>query len=124
MTYPNSIFIPGTKPMIPGQFVEVCTFEGVFHYQFTINLKPLLATESITIQYSTKNPWADPQNPLPSDWSLEEPPVTLGPGPFPGAGNNKRENYRIDFIAAKGIKIEAQQVGGTAKTLDWCMVKV
>ena len=103
--------------MIPGQFVEVCTFEGVFHYQFTINLTPLQAGEAITIQYFTKSPNDD-------EYYLEEPPVTFGPGPFPGTAEDERENYRIDFIAAKGIKVEAMQSNGTARTLNWYMVKV
>ena len=103
--------------MILNTFVEVCKFESVNHFQFTIKLTDLLATESIEIRYFTKAPNDD-------EWYLEEPSVTLGPGPFPGTGDNNRDNYTIPFIAAKGIKVEAKQTGGTAKTLSWYMWKV
>src|SRR5215510_6663041 len=117
MTYPNSLYIPGNKPMIIGQFVELCRFEAPYHYQFTLHLTALQAGESIEIRYYTKSL----QTGL---WYLEEPPVTFGPGPFPGTFLNNRENYTIDFIAAQGIYVEAKQTGGTARTLEWDMVKV
>lgn len=116
MPFPALSVVPGTKLLVLGVETEVFKFEETKHFQCTISLNQFVNGESVEFRFYTKRP-SD------SLFYQEGLPVTFA-GQVGGGGPNGQKHYTIDFRAGVGVRVTALQTGGSARTVDWFVLKV